>query len=126
MVCRFFFFDTVSAGAASILLRPSPVVKSMVCRVCLEMKRYSCFGDGWEMGSRGSGAGAGGGGGEAAFWTNVSDARWEAMISFANWAIFSFGQEFDIWLVVIGVDVQTGGLFDERMGDGDKREGQLT
>ena len=100
----------------------------MVCRVCFEMKKYSGFGDGWETWWRGSGIGVGdgGGGGEADFWINVSDERWEAMISFANRAIFSFGHDIDGRLVVIGVEVQTGVLFDERIGEGDDCVGQLT
>jgi hypothetical protein len=107
-VCRFFFFfGMTSAFMGSILLRPSPVVKSIVCRVCLETKR-SCSG-----------------GGDNGFCMYVSDARCEARTSLAINAMASCGDGFDDEPFIIGVDVQTGAVFVERTGDDDNR-GQFT
>ena len=64
-----------------------------------------------------------GGGGDSFFRMNVSeDGRCAARTSLAIKFIFSFGDGSDEGTLIIGVDVQTGRVFVERMGDGVCRE----
>jgi len=108
IVVFFFFFVIVPGFGWMIFVIPSPVLKSICSPVSFERKTYcSCCGD-------------------SGFWINVlDDGRWDARTSCASKAICCLGERCDEPRLIIGVDVQTGTVLDERIGEGVCRE-QLT